>query len=262
MFKHMDMGLQGKRVLITAGASGLGLTMAEAFLANGCKVWVTDVDAQALEGLKSRHPDMRAELSDASSEEDVDRLFETLSAEEGGLDVLVNNAGIAGPTGYVETLNKADWDRTLAVNITGQFLCARRAVPMLKDSGSGAMINLSSAAGHLGFAGRSAYSASKWAVVGFTKTLAIELGPHGVRVNAILPGAVEGERIRAVIAAKAQTRDEAVEDLTHKYESQASLGRFIDPQDIANMAVFLASNAARNISGQAMAVDGHTQALI
>lgn len=262
MFEHMDMGLHGKRVLITAGASGLGLTMAEAFLANGCKVWVTDVDAQALERLKSRHPELRAELSDASSEEDVDRLFEMISTEEGGLDVLVNNAGIAGPTGYVETLNKADWDRTLAVNITGQFLCARRAVPLLKASSSGSMINLSSAAGHLGFAGRSAYSASKWAVVGFTKTLAIELGPHGVRVNAILPGAVEGERIRAVIAAKAETRGEAVEDLTRKYESQASLGRFIDPQDIANMAVFLASNAARNISGQAMAVDGHTQALI
>lgn len=262
MFEHMDMGLQGKRVLITAGASGLGLAMADAFLANGCKVWVTDVDVQALERLKMRHPALRAELSDVSSEEDVDRLFEMISTEEGALDVLVNNAGIAGPTGYVETLNKADWDRTLAVNITGQFLCARRAVPLLKQSATGAMINLSSAAGHLGFAGRSAYSASKWAVIGFTKTLAIELGPHGVRVNAILPGAVEGDRIRAVIAAKAQTRGQPVDEVAHMYESQASLGRFVDPQDIANMAVFLASNAARNISGQAMAVDGHTQALI
>lgn len=262
MFEHMDMGLRGKRVLITAGASGLGLVMAESFLANGCKVWVTDVDAQALERLKSSQPTLRAELSDASSEEDVDRLFEMISAEEGGLDVLVNNAGIAGPTGYVETLNKADWDRTLAVNITGQFLCARRAIPLLKQADAGVMINLSSAAGHLGFAGRSAYSASKWAVVGFTKTLAIELGPYGVRVNAILPGAVEGERIRAVIAAKAKTRGQAVEEVAQMYESQASLGRFVEPQDIANMAVFLASNAARNISGQAMAVDGHTQALI
>lgn len=262
MFKHMDTGLQGKRVLITAGASGLGLVMAKAFLANGCRVWVTDVNSETLERVKSQHPEIRAESSDASSEEDVERLFDLIQAEEGALDVLVNNAGIAGPTGYVETLSKADWDRTLAVNITGQFLCARRAVPLLKASKGGSMINLSSAAGHLGFAGRSAYSASKWAVVGFTKTLAIELGQHGVRVNAILPGAVEGERIRAVIAAKAKTLGKDVGEITRMHEKQASLGRFIDPQDVANMAVFLASDAARNVSGQAMAVDGHTQALI
>lgn len=262
MFKHMDSRLQDKRVLITAGAGGLGLVMAQAFLAQGSKVWVTDVDADALQRLKDQHPEIRGELSDVSSEEDVDRLFDIFRLEEGRLDVLINNAGIAGPTGYVETLTKADWDKTLAVNITGQFLCARRAVPLLKASGSGSIINLSSAAGHLGYAGRSAYSASKWAVVGFTKTLAIELGQYGVRVNAILPGAVEGERIRAVIAAKAETKGEDIQALTRMYENLASLQRFIDPQDVANMAVFLASDAARNVSGQAMAVDGHTQMLV
>lgn len=262
MFKGTDMGLDGKRVLITAGARGLGLEMAEAFLDNGCHVWVTDVDDGALESARSRHSRLRAVRSDVSSEHEVDQLFETLGQDAGGLDILINNAGIAGPTGFVETLSKEDWDRTLAVNITGQFLCARRAVPLLKASSSGCMINLSSAAGHLGFAGRSAYSASKWAVVGFTKTLAIELGPFGVRVNAILPGAVEGERIRAVIAAKAKTLNKPVEEMTRMHEQQASLGRFIDSKDVANMAIFLASNAARNVSGQAMAVDGHTQALI
>lgn len=262
MFIGADMGLSGKSVLITAGARGLGLEMAQAFLANGCTVWVTDVDADALERVRAQHPDLRAVHSDASSEQDVDELFARIRTEQGGLDVLINNAGVAGPTGYVETLSKEDWDRTLAVNITGQFLCARQAVPLLKNSPSGSMINLSSAAGHLGFAGRSAYAASKWAVVGFTKTLAIELGEFGVRVNAILPGAVEGDRIRAVIAAKAKTLNKSVEDVTHMHEQQSSLGRFIDPHDVANMAVFLASNAARNINGQAMVIDGHTQALI
>src|SRR5690606_2389418 len=180
----------------------------------------------------------------------------------GGLDVLVNNAGVAGPTGPVETLDKADWDRTLQVNITGQFLCARQAVPLLKESDAGVMINMSSAAGHLGFAGRSAYAASKWAVVGFTKTLAIELGPFGVRVNAILPGAVEGPRIRAVIAAKAQAMGKPVDDLARAYEQQASLGRMVTARDIANMALFTASPAAGSVSGQALVVDGHTQSLI
>ena len=162
----------------------------------------------------------------------------------------------------VETLNKSDWDHTLAVNITGQFLCAREAVPLLKSSRHGVMLNLSSAAGHLGFAGRSAYSASKWAVVGFTKSLAIELGPFGIRVNAILPGAVEGPRIRAVIAAKAKTLGVPEDELVKRHEQQAVLGRFINARDIANMALFAASDAAVNITGQELVVDGHTQALI
>src|SRR5690606_9581874 len=180
----------------------------------------------------------------------------------GGLDVLVNNAGVAGPTGPVETLDKADWDRTLEVNITGQFLCARQAVPLLKESDAGVMVNLSSAAGHLGFAGRSAYSASKWAGVGFTKSPAIELGPFGVSVNAILPGAVEGPLIRAVIAAKAKVLGTSEQDLGRRYEQQAVLGRMVSARDIANMALFSASGAAGSVTGQALVVDGHTQALI
>ena len=173
-----------------------------------------------------------------------------MARELGGLDVLVNNAGVAGPTGFVETLSKADWDRTLAVNITGQFLCARQAIPLLKASKAGVMINLSSAAGHLGFAGRSVYSASKWAVIGFTKSLAIELGPHGIRVNAILPGAVEGPRIRAVIAAKAETLGKPVEEIAALYENQAAMGRMVTARDIANMVLFNASEAARSVSGR------------
>ncbi len=150
----------------------------------------------------------------------------------------------------------------MAVNITGQFLCARLAIPLLKASGAGVMLNLSSAAGHLGFAGRSAYSASKWAVVGFTKSLAIELGKFGIRVNAILPGAVEGPRIDAVIEAKAKTLGKPVDEVRTSYVSNASLCRMVSARDIANMALFSASDAARSVTGQALVVDGHTQVLV
>lgn len=254
--------LQGRKVLITAGASGLGLEMATLFSSVGAQVFICDIDEKALAHAHSVLPDLWSMVADVSDEDSVARLFEQVQAQMGGLDVLVNNAGIAGPTGYVETLSKKDWDRTLAVNITSQFLCARLAVPLLKKSTGGVIINLSSAAGHLGFAGRSPYAASKWAVVGFTKTLAIELGHAGIRVNAILPGAVDGERIRAVIAAKADTLGMPVAELTSRYANQAALGRMVTARDIANMAVFVASDAAANITGQALAVDGHTQALI
>jgi NAD(P)-dependent dehydrogenase (short-subunit alcohol dehydrogenase family) len=188
-------------------------------------------------------------------------LFEAVDTTLGGLDVLVNNAGVAGPTGGVETLSLADWERTLAVNITGQFLCARLAVPRLRRGNGPSIINLSSAAGHLGMPGRSVYSASKWAVIGFTKSLALELGADGIRVNAILPGAVDGPRIRAVIAAKAQALGTPIGDVTRAYTSQAALGRMVTPRDIANMALFAASDSARNVTGQKLVVDGLTQSL-
>ena len=257
-----DISMAGRKVLITAGASGLGLEMARVFTAAGSDVFICDVNEEALAAARAELPHIHAVLADVSDEASVAALFAQVGARFGGLDVLVNNAGIAGPTGYVETLSKTDWDRTLAVNITGQFLCARLAIPLLKQSKAGVMINMSSAAGHLGFAGRSAYAASKWAVVGFTKTLAIELGRFGVRVNAILPGAVEGPRIRAVIASKAQALGIPEKELGQSYEQQASLGRMVSARDIANMALFTASGAARSVNGQALAVDGHTQALI
>jgi len=257
-----EPSMQGRKVLITAGASGLGLEMARLFIAAGSDVFICDINKKALVAAKAELPRIHTTIADVSDEASVAALFERAGTQLKGLDVLVNNAGIAGPTGYVETLDKADWDKTLAVNITGQFLCARLAIPLLKQSKAGVMINMSSAAGHLGFAGRAAYSASKWAVVGFTKTLAIELGPFGVRVNAILPGAVEGPRIRAVIASKAQAMGIPEKELTQSYEQQASLGRMVSARDIANMVLFTASGAAASVSGQALVVDGHTQALV
>ena len=260
MFDTISM--KGVKALITAGGSGLGLEMARVFTAAGSEVFICDINKEALATATAELPKLHAMIADVSDEASVAALFEQVRAQFGGLDVLVNNAGIAGPTGFVETLAKADWDKTLAVNITGQFLCARLAIPLLKQSNAGVIINMSSAAGHLGFAGRAAYAASKWAVVGFTKTLAIELGRFGVRVNAILPGAVEGPRIRAVIASKAQAMGIPNQELTQSYEQQASLGRMVSARDIANMALFAASPAAASVNGQALAVDGHTQALV
>ena len=257
--------LAGKRVLVTAGADGIGLEVARAFTVAGAKVLVCDIQAESLARLARTLPEVRGCTADVSREEDVAAMFDLVDRELGGLDVLVNNAGMAGPTGGVETLSLADWERTLAVNITGQFLCARKAVPRLRQSsleGSDpAIINMASVAGHLGMPGRAPYCASKWAVVGFTKTLAIELGGDGIRVNAVLPGAVDGPRIQAVIAAKAKALGKPAQDMTRIYTSQAALGRMVTARDVANMVLFAASDLARNVTGQELVVDGFTQAL-
>ena len=256
-----NTALQGRRVLITAGASGIGLEIARAYAGAGARLLICDIDAKALEAAARIVPDAVREVADVSDEDSVRKLFEAVDRHLGGLDILVNNAGVAGPTGPVETLSLADWRRTLEVNITGQFLCVREAVPRLRQGVKPSIVNLSSAAGHLGFPGRTPYAASKWGVIGFTKSLAIELGGDGIRVNAILPGAVDGPRIRAVIAAKAQSTGKPLAEVTRAYEGQAALGRMVTAQDIANMALFAASDAALNVSGQELVVDGHTQAL-
>jgi len=256
-----DTALAGRRALVTAGASGIGLAIARAYAAAGARVLICDVDRAALQAALGQLPGVQGVPADVADEDSVAALFGAVDAQLGGLDVLVNNAGVAGPTGRVESLSRADWDRTLAVNITGQFLCVRQAVPRLRQGTRPCIINLSSAAGHLGFPGRTPYAASKWAVVGFTKSLALELGRDGIRVNAILPGAVDGPRIRAVIAAKAAALGRPVEELARVYESQSALGRLIAPEDIANMALFAASDAAANVNGQELVVDGLTQAL-
>ena len=253
--------LDGKRVLVTAGGDGIGLEIARAFTEAGAKVLVCDIRPESLERLAKNLPEVHSCIADVSRESDVAAMFDLVDQKLGGLDVLVNNAGMAGPTGGVETLSLADWERTLAVNITGQFLCVRQAVPRLRKGRDPAIINLASVAGHLGMPGRAPYSASKWAVVGFTKTLAIELGGDGIRVNAILPGAVDGPRIRAVIAAKAKALGKPVEDVTRAYTSQAALGRMVTSRDVANMVLFAASDLARNVTGQELVVDGLTQVL-
>ncbi|MEO6986806.1 MAG: SDR family oxidoreductase [Paralcaligenes sp.] len=255
------MNLNGRRVLVTAGGSGIGLEIAKQFKLQGAEVFVSDIDSGTLAKLKGEDSSYHVAVADVSSEADVQSLLGEVKKKLGGLDILVNNAGVAGPTGPVEKIEKADWDRTFAVNITGQFLCVKYGLDMLRAGNAPSIVNLSSAAGRLGFAGRSPYSASKWAVVGFTKSLAIELGPHGIRVNAICPGAVAGPRIQAVIAAKAQMLGKPVSEMENTYKQQASLNRMVTAEDIANMVVFVASDLAKNISGQALAVDGNTEKL-
>ena len=243
------------RVLITGGGSGIGRAMGEAFAANGAQVWVTDVDAQALGHCPDTWQSSEVDVSDPAA---MAALFEDVQARWGGLDTLCANAGSAGPTALVEDVSLDAWHRCLAVNLDGAFLAAKHAAPLFKAQRSGCVIVTSSTAGQHGYPQRSPYAAAKWAVIGLMKTLAMELGPFGVRANAICPGAVEGARMELVLqreaAAKGMTRDQVYEG----YASGTSMGRFVEASDIAAMAVFLASDAARLVSGQVIAVDGHT----
>ena len=240
------------KVLITAGASGIGLAMAQAFAGRGDEVWVTDVDSAALaalpQGITGRHCDAV----------DEDRLVEAMG-EIGALDVLCANAGIAGPTAKVEDVVLSDWRTCVSVNLEGAFLAAKHALPAMKAAGQGAVVFTSSTAGQFGYPNRAPYSAAKWAIIGLMKTVAMEAGPFGVRANAICPGAVEGPRMEGVLAreaaAKGMTRDQVYDG----YAAGTSMRSFVEAEDIAQMAVFLASDAARMVSGQVIAVDGHTE---
>ena len=251
----LPVDLTGLRVAISAGAGGIGRVMADGFAARGARVFVCDVDGTALAACP--HPSLRADVGDLRQAEGF---VDAAVAALGGLDVLVNNAGIAGPTARVEELAPEDVERVLRIDLESMFHCARRAVPALREAGGGSIVNLSSAAGRFGFALRSPYSAAKWGVIGFTKSLAIELGPDGIRVNAILPGAVAGERIRQVIAARATANGLPFEEQERRFLAN-SLRTYVTPHDIANIALYLCSPFGATISGQALAVDGDQQYL-
>ena len=257
----MNTRLDGARVLITAGAAGIGRTIAETFLEAGARIHVCDVDDDALADITTAHSDVTASHADVSKTAEVAALFDDVAGAFGGLDILINNAGIAGPTLPVEKIAVEDWEQTMAVNINGQFLCAKYAVPMLRAAGGGSIINLSSLAGRLGYPLRTPYAASKWAVVGFTKSLSAELGGDGIRVNAILPGVVEGPRIDRVIAAKAEQRGVSFEEQREIYVNMASLKVMVTAQDIANTALFACSDAGRHVSGQTFCVDGDVDSI-
>lgn len=250
----LTVDLTGLRVAISAGAGGIGRVMADSFATCGAQVFVSDVDEAALANCP--YPKMRA---DAGVVAECEAFVDAAANALGGLDVLVNNAGIAGPTALVEDVDPAGLDATLRVDLASMFHCARRAIPHLRRAGGGAVINLSSAAGRFGFPLRAPYSAAKWGVIGFTKSLSIELGPDGIRVNAILPGPVDGPRIRAVIKAKAEAARISENEMTERTVGTTSLRCFVTQQDIANMALYLASPFGVTISGQAISVDGDMQ---
>lgn len=257
----MDLDIKGLRVLVTAGANGIGLAIARAFAAEGARVFVCDIDQAALAGLGSSDPALKTTPCDVSNRASVAQLFESVTSAFGGLDVLVNNAGIAGPTSKVEEMNPEDWDRCLEICLTGQFNCARLAVPMLRNSANASIVNISSAAGRLGFALRTPYAAAKWGVIGFTKSLSIELGPDNIRVNAILPGLVAGDRQRRVLEAKAQQRGISFKEMEETAFSFTSIKEYVTPQQIADQIVFMCSPRGRTISGQAISICGDTRML-
>jgi NAD(P)-dependent dehydrogenase (short-subunit alcohol dehydrogenase family) len=261
----MNTSAQGLRVLVTAGAAGIGRAIAQTFAVHGARVHICDAAPAALEACGRQQPDISRTLADISRVDEVERLFADVKRELGGLDVLVNNAGIAGPTAKVEDIQPADWERCIAVDLNGMFYCTRLAMPLLKANGrerGGSVINLSSVAGRLGFGMRTPYAAAKWGVVGFTKSLAIEAGPNGIRVNCIQPGDVEGERIDRVIEAKAKTFGVSIEQQKQALLDTTSLRTFVSAQDIANMALFLATDAGKHISGQALSICGDKQRTI
>ncbi|MCB2117106.1 MAG: SDR family oxidoreductase [Rhodobacteraceae bacterium] len=244
-----------RRVLITAGASGIGVAMAKAFVETGAEVWVTDIDAQRLTELPTG---VRGSVADTSDEAAMADMFNRIKAQWGGLDVLCANAGIKGPTAALEEMPLEGWRECLAVNLDGAFLAAKHAAPIMKAQRSGVMLFTSSTAGLYGFPYRAPYAAAKWAVIGLMKTVAMELGPHGIRANAIAPGSVNGPRIDRVFEAEAAAKGMTYEAVRDGYAAGTALGRLSDPEDIASMAVFLASDAARMVSGQVITVDGFT----
>lgn len=257
----------GLRVLITGGASGIGLVIARAFIDAGARVHVCDASPDAIDALTKAEASaecnaITSTLADVSDKEAVERVFADVQSGLGGLDVLVNNAGIAGPTGGIEELDVNEWEETIDVNLNAQFYFARRAVPLLRDAhGGGTIIALSSVAGRLGYAFRTPYAATKWAVVGMTKSLAIELGPSNIRVNAIQPGIVKGPRIERVIAARAKQLNLPYEEMEKLYLAKISLRRMTTPEEIAATALFLCSPAGSGISGQAISVCGNVEVL-
>jgi NAD(P)-dependent dehydrogenase (short-subunit alcohol dehydrogenase family) len=257
----MDMGITGLRVLVTAGAAGIGLEIARAFVREGAKVHVCDVDEKVLGSLQASDPALTWSRCDVSDRAQVATLFGEALQKLGGLDCLVNNAGIAGPTGRVEEIDPGEWDRCIAIDLTGQFNCARLAVPHLRKSSNASMLNVSSLAGRHGFALRTPYAAAKWGVIGLTRSLSIELGPDRIRVNALLPGIVAGDRQKRVLDAKAKARGVSYEEMEKIAFSFTSIKEYVTPQQLADVVVFVASPRGKTISGQSLSVCGDTNML-
>ena len=249
------------RVVITAGAAGIGLTYARRFAAAGARVALCDVDAAAVEAAGKEIDGAIAHRADVTDEAQMSAFFLEVEERWGGADVVIANAGTGGPAGQIEDLTLESWRSCLAVNLDGAFLTCRWAARVLKEGGGGSLILMSSSAGLHGYPNRSPYATSKWGIIGLMKTLAMELGPHGVRVNAICPGSVEGDRMDRVLAKEAKATGLTEAEMRARYVAGVSLRSWVSADDIAEASLFLASPAGAKISGQAFPVDGHTHSL-
>jgi NAD(P)-dependent dehydrogenase (short-subunit alcohol dehydrogenase family) len=254
-----DMTVRNLSVVVTAGAGGAGRVIAAMFADAGAKVLTCDLDARAVAAYASARPDIAVLEGDVGDERTVERVFAEAERRHGPVDVLVNNVGIAGPTAAVEDISTADWAQSLQANLTSHFLCARRAVPNMKARGSGLIVNISSGSAKVGLPLRLPYVVTKGAILSLTTNLARELGPHGIRVNAILPGAIRGERIQRVISAKAKALGVPAADYERDMLRYVSLRTLVEPEDIAAMIVFLASPAGCRVTGQLIGVDGNVE---
>jgi NAD(P)-dependent dehydrogenase (short-subunit alcohol dehydrogenase family) len=252
----VQISLEGKRVFITAGGAGMGRATALAMDRLGAEVFTCDIDPT---GLKTLPESITTWMCDVTQSSELDAIFDEILP--GGLDIMVNNAGIGGPTKPVEDITDEEWRLTMAVCIDAQFYCARRVAPVFKAQQHGTIINMVSAAGILGFPNRSPYVAAKWAVSGFTESLAMELGPHNIRVNGIVPGNVNGERMERVIRDHAEADGLDPDVVRRMYAIGTSMQCYVDPEEIADLIVYLCSDYARHISGQIIGVDGNTDTL-
>ncbi len=248
-----------RKVLVTAGASGIGKSIAGAFLAAGDDVYVCDINAGALVSAAAELKGLKTGLCNVGDRGEVETMVADAAARLGGLDVLVNNSGISGPTAPVRDVDPDLWEQVLKVNLTGTFTVTKAAIPHLIASGNGVIIVMSSAAGRFGYPNRSPYATTKWGLIGFSKTLSMELGEHNIRVNAILPGAVDGDRIQSVFRERALAAGKSVDEIKSIALANQSLKYLVDPDGIAALALFLASDAARSISGQTFPIDGDMQ---
>ena len=251
-----------RRVLITGAGSGIGLTLARRFAAEGDRVALCDARAEAIAQVQADHPDFIARQADVIDEAQMGAFLAEIETEWGGVDVVCANAGTGGPAGRIEDMNYDAWKDCVGVNLFGTFLTCRWAARLMRAQGSGLIVITSSTAGLFGYPLRSPYATAKWGLVGLTKTLAGELGPAGVRVNAIAPGAVIGERMERVLANESAASGKPIEELRQTYVKGVSLRSWVSADDLADMALFLSSPAASKITGQIMAVDGHTESLV
>jgi len=249
------------RIAVTGAASGIGSVIADELSSSGAHVAICDKDAERVQAFAADHEDIFAMVANVSEEADVINFFNGVEAKLGGLDALINNAGIAGLMTSLEQFDFADWQETISVNLNGTFLCSKEAIPMLRAAGGGSIINIGSTSSFFGTPLRSAYSATKWALIGLTKTWAMEYGHENIRVNAICPGSVNGPRIERVIKEEANERDTDPLVVKEAYLNQTSMQTFIDPEEIVGMVKYLLSPVAKKVSGQAIAIDGHTESL-